>query len=833
MRPNKTPGNGSGMAAETGRVNNEATLLNNENSGESQVNFEFYEEPPGNCADAAPWWYNFGLRIVPINPKTKQTAVKWQTWLDNLCPASIVAHWKKHPDHELGAIINDELFILDADSTEAQEALFRIEKEHDVHPALVIKTSKGPHHYFRRAAGTYAHMASFSTGKEPEKIDIRTGRTNMDGRSVIVLPPSTGKTIELIEAATVAELSQVDQAFIDDIFRHNGKEPPRPIEPKVHSDVERTVSEGETAEILSYISPDVGYDDWFRVMAGVHDKFNGFDEGLILIDQWSSGGKDYPGTEQIEYKWRSFTSGKGVSFGSVAKMAEKNGADLKEIAKGYNKDGSKRKGFDELRNMAEALTPKDTATVEAIVKDAVALPPLQKRCVYNAIKKVTGFPFSTLKEQERAGVNSGDGLDDLDLAREMVSLLGAENIVCAQAFVWRWGDKGVWKKNDDRSVKKWCQRFVGDGNKIDTVGKSTVESIADLFKTEIYKPHQVFNVGPPECVNCTNGELSYNPEAEKWELMPHTREHFRTTQVPIEYDSEATAPRFELFLEQIFYNDHDALEKIQAVLEMVGYTLMAHCRHERFIILVGGGANGKSVFLAVLEALCGSDNTAGVQPSMFDRSFQRAHLHGKLANIVTEIKQGEVIDDASLKGIVSGEPTTVEHKFKDPFVMRPFATCWFGTNHLPHTRDFSDALFRRALVIEFNQVFKPEAGNCDPQLKDKLMEELPGILKLSLDAYSDALKFGFTMPESCRAAREKWRLEADQVASFVDECCSRDASQEVTASELFKAYEEWAVENGIQRRLGMKAFRDRLTRLGFENRRTMYARMVTGIWLKA
>ncbi len=320
----------------------------------------------------------------------------------------------------------------------------------------------------------------------------------------------------------------------------------------------------------------------------------------------------------------------------------------------------------------------------------------------------------------------------------------------------------------------------------------------------------------------------------KWSLHPHNREHYRTTQIPVEYDSSAAAPRFTKFMEEVFKGDLDATNKIIALMEMIGYTLMAHCRHEKFIILVGTGANGKSVFLAVLEALVGRQNVAGVQPSQFDRSFQRAHLHGKLANIVTEIKQGEVIDDASLKGIVSGEPTTVEHKFKDPFVMRPFSTCWFGTNHMPHTRDFSDALFRRALVIEFNQVFKPEMGNCDPQLKDKLMEELPGILNLALTAYADALKYGFTMPESCSKARDNWRLEADQVAQFIDDKCKREsASSGIAAGQLFEEYKNWAIENGIQKQLGMKAFRDRLARQGFGQKRTNSARMVTGIRLKA
>lgn len=123
------------------------------------------------------------------------------------------------------------------------------------------------------------------------------------------------------------------------------------------------------------------------------------------------------------------------------------------------------------------------------------------------------------------------------------------------------------------------------------------------------------------------------------------------------------------------------------MLELVAYTLLPHARHEKFVILIGNGANGKSV-LAILQALCGIENVAAVQPSNFDRAFQRAHLDQKLANIITEIAQGEIIADAELKGITSGEPSTVEHKYGDPFVMYPFATCWFGTNHLPRTKRF-------------------------------------------------------------------------------------------------------------------------------------------------
>lgn len=472
--------------------------------------------------------------------------------------------------------------------------------------------------------------------------------------------------------------------------------------------------------------------------------------------------------------------------------------------------GNVKSPYERILKEAQTLAEdSDPNTVERLVKEAADLGVVQKRKIQNEIKTRTKMPLSVMKEVERS--EAPEELDHLQLAQELASWIGPVNVLSDNVYVWRWQPRGVWEAQEDRSVKQWVQRHIQ--GKAKTVSKSSVESIADLFKTEVFRPSLEFNVGPVECVNTPTGELEL--QAGRWQVTNHNRDHYRTTQIPVEYDPAAQAPRFVQFLGEVFEGDPDAADKAQALLEMMGYTLMAHCRHEKFIILVGSGANGKSVLLSVLEALAGSDNVAGVQPSQFDRSFQRAHLHGKLANIVTEIKQGEMIDDASLKGIVSGEPTTVEHKFKAPFTMRPFATCWFGTNHMPHTRDFSDALFRRALVVEFNNTFKPENGNCDPHLKDRLLAELPGILCLALEAYADALEKGFTLPESCKNAREQWRLEADQVAQFVESECEYQEGCKLEPQEVFNLYREWANANGIHKQLTRRSFLDRLVRLGF------------------
>ncbi len=489
-----------------------------------------------------------------------------------------------------------------------------------------------------------------------------------------------------------------------------------------------------------------------------------------------------------------------------------------------------RISYDALLAEAKAFDPETPPdTINEMLARALRLTHLENQRILEEIKRATKLPIGTLKREQAAiRQTDGDAPDQLSMAQEIIRDIGPENILSAESHVYAWDHKGLWQVQDDRTVKQMVQARLPQ--LADAVTASLVNAVSDLFQTEIHKPHHQFNVGDPETVNCPNGEVMLDDG--HWYLRSHEREHYRTARVPVAFDPAATAPQFQTFLNDIFQGDPDADEKTTAILEMMGYTLMAHCKHERFIILVGSGANGKSVLLSVLESLCGSNNIAGVQPSQFGNKFQRAHLHNKLANIVTEIMHGEVIDDASLKGIVSGEATTVEEKFKDPFVMHPFCTCWFGTNHMPHTRDFSDALFRRALVIPFNQVFKPELGNCDPDLKNKLVAELPGILNLVLVAYRSAIANGFTMPQSCLDAREQWRMEADQVAQFVDEECRRVSDGEIQISALYRSYERWANDAGIQRKVTIKSFRDRLTTQGFGNHRTAAGRFVTGIALR-
>lgn len=444
-----------------------------------------------------------------------------------------------------------------------------------------------------------------------------------------------------------------------------------------------------------------------------------------------------------------------------------------------------------------------------------------------------GFEIKRLgkKIANKAGISVKDlEQDDEDnhrsIALSVIGSFGHENLVESLCKIWRWNETGLWEQVEDRLIKRKIHELM-DNKKIT---KFSVESVLDITKTEIFMANHQFDVDT-RAINCLNGELHFREGT--WHLEHHNKQNYRTTQIPIMYDPQASAPRFEQFLEEVFQGDEDTEEKKIIACELLGYSLLTSCEFEKFVILLGNGANGKSVLLHIVEQLVGTAHVSAVQPSQFDNRFQRAHLFGKLVNIVTEIAEGAEIADATLKAIVSGERTTAEHKHKSPFDFHPFSTCWFGTNHMPHCRDFSDAIFRRAIILSFNRKFEGAAR--DVHLRQKLNLEMPGILNLALEGIAGVFERGeFTHCPSSELAKKHWRFECDQVEQFISDACDTGPELKSTSHDIFKSYTNWAKEMGVKRVLGHNGLTQRLQKLGVETSRgTNGKRVLLGITMKS
>ncbi len=487
-----------------------------------------------------------------------------------------------------------------------------------------------------------------------------------------------------------------------------------------------------------------------------------------------------------------------------------------------------KKTYDQFKRLIEENDDEVYLMIElaAEISTDKTMPAAMVKLLRKQIARKTGTSVAALEidAEEYENVAASKDKEHLKAAQEVVKSFGDGNLLACESGTWKWCQRGLWVKVTDRELKSRIHAVASSAE----LTSSIVSSIVDLIKTEVYLTQHYFNVGVEDQISVENGVLSY--ENGSWLLSQHCREDYRTTLIPVPYDPEARAPRFEQFLHEIFDAKPDKDQRIRVIKQALGYTLVPSCHLERFIMLIGAGANGKSVLLSVLAAMVGREQVCAVQPSQFENRFQRAHLEGKLANIVTEIAEGAEINDAQLKGLVSGELTTAEHKFQPPFDFRPIATHWFGTNHLPHTRDFSDALFRRAILIEFPRVFQEHER--DPSLTRKLLLELPGILNIALEGIADLIESKqFGVPVSSRELAHDWRLTADQVQQFVEDCCECIPAAQIEVSLIYKKFKAWAQDSGIDRPLTKKSFSSRLARLGFHLSRTNKHRLINGLRL--
>ncbi|AZL15906.1 DNA primase family protein [Rickettsiales endosymbiont of Stachyamoeba lipophora] len=377
--------------------------------------------------------------------------------------------------------------------------------------------------------------------------------------------------------------------------------------------------------------------------------------------------------------------------------------------------------------------------------------------------------------------------NQLAIANKVINSLSRKDIKYINDKPYKY-KKCKWEKISEREVKKIISHTLRSSNYI---SKQKSESILDLIKTELYDPNIKLDQDI-ESIIAKNLRLVW--EEGKFTEKSHDKSLYNTTCLNVDYDPNATAPRCEQFLEEIFAYDPDKEIKKILILEMMGYMLLKDCRFEKFFILVGEGGNGKSVLLNIIKSLLGADNISSVKLSQLADKFLTAELHGKLANIVTEIAEGEQLPDEAIKTITSGERMIAQRKYQEPFEFEPYATPVFSTNHLPHSRDHSDAIDRRAIILPFNRKFKRE--EIDTVLPKKLEQEKAGIFNLILNALEGLLSRGhFSIPPSSDELIREWKHATDQILQFLEQCCTLGEGK-VSSKELYQRYQSWAEDNG-------------------------------------
>ncbi|MEX2335801.1 MAG: phage/plasmid primase, P4 family [Fulvivirga sp.] len=366
-----------------------------------------------------------------------------------------------------------------------------------------------------------------------------------------------------------------------------------------------------------------------------------------------------------------------------------------------------------------------------------------------------------------------------------------------------------WKSID----KEAFQKFLGEASEKMGVEKFTAKYFrfrANLFKQFLASEYFPAPQKPKDrvCINLLNGTFEIT---DKPHLRPFCARDFTKYQLPFAYDPEATAPKFTAFLNRVLPEK----DKQAVLAECLGYIFVPHSqlKLEKALFLFGSGANGKSVLYEIIRALLGNFNTSEytLQSLTDTNGYYRAMIADKLVNYASEIN-GK-LDSAKFKSLASGEPLEARLPYGQPMIIEDYAKMIFNTNELPKDVEFTNAFFRRFVIIPF-QVTIPENEQNKNLHKEIIEGELPGVFNWVLEGLNRLLvQKKFSDCASIDQALDQFKTESDTVKRFLEEEGYRsDPENKILLKELYPEYREFALDDG-NRVLSKGNFRKRLEAL--------------------
>mgnify|MGYP004656080027 CR=1 FL=1 len=282
-------------------------------------------------------------------------------------------------------------------------------------------------------------------------------------------------------------------------------------------------------------------------------------------------------------------------------------------------------------------------------------------------------------------------------------------------------------------------------------------------------------------------------------IREQSPELFITFGLPYSFDEAATCPKWEKYLSETQPNE----ENRKCLQMLAGLALVTDRRYNVMFFLYGEAGTGKSVFLEVLQALVGKDNTCHVPLSKMSERFATAPLTEKRLNAIGDMpiipENGRIADvEGLLKDMAPGGEISVERKGIDGWDAPVIALNVFATNELPPFTDRSNGIWDRLRIIPFNQRFRG-TDQQNPNLINELLEELPGILIWALKGLAMLRKLK-TFPECAEgeAEKEKLRGECDHERTFLLEHTEPATGSWCSSDRLYQKYKEWMLNNGYR-----------------------------------
>lgn len=302
-------------------------------------------------------------------------------------------------------------------------------------------------------------------------------------------------------------------------------------------------------------------------------------------------------------------------------------------------------------------------------------------------------------------------------------------------------------------------------------------------------------------------------------LMPHDPARSVFRYFDADYDEYAKYDVWNQFLATSII-DADTASLLQ---KGVGAAFAATYKPRAMFNLLGAPASGKSLFLAVFDAL-GQDysvmpNNQAIQVSGNDTNFYQEALRGKRFVGFSEVQGKKALDDGFIKGVMGGDKqnTRTLHAKESPWI--PQCVMFVASNMALKVDFRDDATFNKVLPIRFPWSFTdtdPE-HKLDRDLEDKVLEERNGVLLWVLLGMKKFWAEGLHATESVLRAMDDNKKSNSYSLQFINDLLETGLlvqdlfgikSNFIKMGDAYAAFKFWAEEQGVKNITGKQTFNE-------------------------
>lgn len=274
---------------------------------------------------------------------------------------------------------------------------------------------------------------------------------------------------------------------------------------------------------------------------------------------------------------------------------------------------------------------------------------------------------------------------------------------------------------------------------------------------------------------CGNGVL----DMSTGELATASAKDMLLQKTEVRWDASASYSWWEEFLGQVFARNGSPSEMIAFMKRLFGYSLTGSVREQKVFVHYGLGANGKSKVLTALGLIAGGyttrldGSTLSKSKNALAKEFNRigAKLEGKRVAIIDDLDTQTQWNEGYLK-MLTGTSIPCRRLYEEERDIPNRAKFHIGCNEYPKTEGEGLGLIRRLCTIHYNNTFEPD-GEMDAMLEGRIQEHSSGILRWSVEGFTDYVTNGMGYPQEVKDELQEYREDHFHVENVVEDLFSK------------------------------------------------------------